>query len=142
MLQGSSYNGAGGRAPPGARGLKQREILKPIRRGVSLPVLRRAPHGARGLKQGEFLHAMGISRSRAPHGARGLKHGYRHIHRFISGRAPHGARGLKLTDEAEGMVAVRRAPHGARGLKPCMKPLTMGKKPSPPTTGALIETIM
>ena len=113
MLQGSSYNGAGGRAP----------------------------HGARGLKQGEFLHAMGISRSRAPHGARGLKHGYRHIHRFISGRAPHGARGLKLTDEAEGMVAVRRAPHGARGLKPCMKPLTMGKKRSRPTRGAWIETL-
>ena len=55
-----------GRAPHGARGLKQRL------RGLAPHVLRRAPHGARGLKRLGAPVAAAFER-RAPHGARGLK---------------------------------------------------------------------
>ncbi len=102
----------------------------------------RAPHGARGLKQFLWYKQLVLLCCRAPHGARGLKRyqrpGYQ---RIILGRAPHGARGLKHSSEHAGVLPYRmsrpargawietnrvsawtdqasgRAPHGARGLK-------------------------
>ena len=54
----------------------------------------RAPHGARGLKQTACCQI--TSRiCRAPHGARGLKRNMTKIDSAKVGRAPHGARGLK-----------------------------------------------
>ena len=54
----------------------------------------RAPHGARGLKQNgaEIIYYIC---GRAPHGARGLKRMQNDTDKRAAGRAPHGARGLK-----------------------------------------------
>ena len=99
-----------GRAPHGARGLKQKNHY------ILHIALRRAPHGARGLKPHDPPTTKLPQRSRPAWGAwietprpgtctRGTR------------RAPHGARGLKLQGELSRSQYIQSRPARARGLK-------------------------